>query len=464
MAQGGIILHSTYADFENGTFLQTEFEDGQIRLKPGALGMFPVSGAFESAEFETPGFTRMVLSWNADTPAKTWITAEATVRVEGVWTDWLKIAKWTTAGDSTSAPPTPEDERGAAFVDVDIITVIGGKEADAYRYRLVFYTEDGRAAPSVRLVAATFRNTLEGAALAAHSPFDAEALAAIADYTGTLNVRPIAQTTRDPQFHTRVCSPVSAAMVLDWRGVSVLPEMAAMGVLDTAYDGYGNWVFNAAFIASYGFASYIEYCAGIEDIKWELMNGNPVITSVRYKQNADVPGDLPIVTNAPIRRTFGHLLVVVGYERGDDGRYYVIVNDPAAAVDGEVRLWYEESEFMAAWSLGGRIAYKTHGRVEGAGLYAPYVEQNTLTPTGRSKTQDNTTFYEYTLGTRHNVRPTPEKRERGISVVIWDEGAGRVYSYAVPPADEGIWLSMDEASHTVYVFTKYGRYFRARVN
>jgi uncharacterized protein YvpB len=354
-----------------------------------------------------------------------------------------------------------------AFADVDTVTVRGedGETADAYAYRLSLFSEERGVTPSVRKVAATFRNNLPGQEIKRDAAMPKEELDA---FTGTLDVIPLAQTTRDPQFARVICSAVSTAMVLDYHGVSVLPEMAAMGVFDRAYDGYGNWAFNAAFIGSCGLESYIKYCQDFDDVKLELMRGNPVICSVRYKQSERIERKLPVIDAAPIEYTNGHLLLVVGYERIDD-KSYVVVNDPAAANDGEVRRYYEESQFMAAWEPAGRVAYMTHKR-EGEAK-APLITDALLAPTGRTKELDGVLLYEYNLtdlssaliSAAKAVGAEGEKIQSGVSIVAWDEVLGEVHSYGTPADDPGIWLNQEQAERTVYVFLGTGKYYKAAV-
>jgi uncharacterized protein YvpB len=474
--KGNLIMHNTYADFSKGTLTDTavlEKGNGVIELQKKADGTYPLRGAYESPEIESDPFEYMVLSWNTDTPRGTSVKIESCVRVNGRWSDWLLVGTWSTSMDKTSATDSDQSRDEIAYVDTDTVTIRGqnGETSNCFRYRLTLLTENGNATPTVRLVAATFRNTLPGQEI--HNIAESNIPQAEIDaFTGTLDVKPYSQMVRDPQFRSIICSAVSSCMILDYKGVHILPEMAAMGVLDTHYDGYGNWPFNAAFIASYGFESYIEYCSDLDDIIRELIMGNPVICSVRYKRSSRVQGNLPIITNGAINSTFGHLLVVVGYEKGEDGRGYVIVNDPAAEdSDANVRLRYEENQFMGAWNASGRLAYKTHGKVKDAGDSAPVIEEATLVPTGNVRQADGISQREYRITGRTSgqvsvakaINPNNPNFETGVSIVVWDEARNAVHSYVRPTNDATLWLSPDQASRTIYIFLKTGRYYRARV-
>ncbi|MDR1705828.1 MAG: C39 family peptidase [Clostridiales bacterium] len=454
-------LSVTAADFEGGELFGTIISD-----KTGYIDLArdKTVGTYTSAEISATPFRYMVLSWNSDTPKGTMLRIEAKVRVNGRWSDWLFLGSWSTDGDKSSAGPLDMSGDDIAYADVDTLTVRGddGETADAYAYRLSLFSVEPGVTPSVRMIKTAFRNDLPGQEIQRQGDIPKEELDA---FTGTLDVKPLAQTTRDPQFANVICSPVSAAMVLDYHGVHILPEMAAMGVFDRAYDGYGNWAFNAAFIGSCGLESYVIYCADFDDVKLELMAGNPVICSVKYKQSNKVTRNLPVIDAAPIEFTNGHLLVVVGYERRD-GKTYVVVNDPAAATDGEVRRLYEESQFIEAWEATGRVAYITHNT--GIDLSEPLITDALLAPTSRTTEQDGVLLYEYMLtdtdkdviSAAKAVSPDGERIQTGVTIVAWDEALGAVHSYAIPAEGPGLWLNADQAGQTVYVFLGTGNYYR----
>jgi hypothetical protein len=464
-------MHNSYADFSKGTLTDTavlEKGNGVIELKKTPDGTYPVKGVYESPEIESDPFQYMVLSWNTDTPYGASVKIETRVRVNGAWSKWLLVGAWSSGAEKASAMSSDQSGDSIAYVDTDTVTVKGqnGETADKYGYRLTLMTEDTNVTPTVRLVTAAFKNTTKGRIKKIPDDISQDNIDA---FTGTLDVKPHSQMIRDPQFSSAICSAVCSCMILDYKGARVLPEMAAMGVLDTYYDGYGNWPFNAAFIASFGFESYIEYCDGLDDIKRELMMNNPVICSVRYKRNDSVDGNLPILIAAPIDRTPGHLIVVVGYERDKEGKTYVVVNDPAAEDDAGVRRWYDEKQFMAAWGASKMVAYKTHGKVKDAGGSAPVIEDASLVPTGRERETDGVSQREYMVigktsglvSAAKAVNPHNPRFESGVSIVVWDDAKDAVHSYITPTHGNAIWLNEDQANKTVYVFLKSGRYYKA---
>src|SRR5690606_37557359 len=92
-------------------------------------------------------------------------------------------------------------------------------------------------------------------------------------------------------------------------------------------------------------------------VKQEINEGNPVIVSVRYRKPGYEGRTEPEVENVPINYTPGHLVLVRGFTR-QDGREYVIVNDPAAATNEEVRRLYPADQCFSAWVK--KVMYVLH--------------------------------------------------------------------------------------------------------
>jgi hypothetical protein len=84
---------------------------------------------------------------------------------------------------------------------------------------------------------------------------------------------------------------------------------------------------------------------GLEDLEAEIAAGRPVEISHRWEK-----GELD---GAPISRTDGHMIVVVGFTKDGD----VVVNDPAAK-PGSVRRVYKRAQIDKTWLMrGSGIAY-----------------------------------------------------------------------------------------------------------
>ena len=145
------------------------------------------------------------------------------------------------------------------------------------------------------------------------------------------------------------CSATSVSMVLGyWSQKLNRPELnkdvpdVVAGVYDKAFDGTGNWPFNAAYAATFpGMRAYITRLSSIEEVKVWVDAGFPVITS----------GSLSLLEGKPQpKHDPGHLVVLVGFSKDGDP----IFNDPAHS---DVRRTYKRADFEKSWDTSNRTVY-----------------------------------------------------------------------------------------------------------
>lgn len=360
-------IFTSVSDFELGTHDGTRavsFGNGALALQEG-VG----SGTYTSPVVNTKPFEYMILSWNADTPQGTYIEIEGRIHAgteSKQWSNWLSWGRWSTstfvgqdgvkklAGSGLSA----ETSDGIAKVATDELIVIGnsGETADKFQYRITLHAPEGgsvtpEAGPRVLLVASTIRNTLPGQEI---PKIYAEGAPNLSKLDKDLDVPTYSQQVRYAKIASSICSPTSIAMVLGYHGIDISPEEAAWGVRDYQADMFGNWPFNTAYAAAHGLTAYVEYGTPAEGgdpwyaVKHEINNGNPVVVSVKYRKPGYEGRTEPEVEGVPINYTAGHLVLVRGFT-WKDGSEYVIVNDPAAANNEEVRRLYPADQFFEAW-------------------------------------------------------------------------------------------------------------------
>lgn len=341
LAMKGSLLVQTAGDFSAGSTDNTAVlptEVAPLRLIAVA-GHYQPRGVYLSPVIQTAPFRELIISWNADTPAGTALAVEAQVLIGRKWSEWFSWGTW--GGKSASAAKAASK---LAKMDVDTLT-ISGEKATAVRYRLTLTSSDPRVTPAVRLVALTIKG--EPSSSANPSP------AAAAGWERNLPVPAYAQAKRDPRIASRICSPTSLSMVMNYWGTAVTPEEAAWGSYDHRGDLFGNWSFNAAYAGRRGFTSYVAYLNSLDDLKREIANGFPVIAAVWYKNSEAVQQPLPVLHGAPVDYTDGHLVVVRGF-KVKGGKEYVLVNDPAGGDNAAVYREYAADEFVAAWV---KVAY-----------------------------------------------------------------------------------------------------------
>jgi len=324
-------------------------ESGGVILTNGTTGTW-ISGWHE------PGFpfTRLIPSWNAETPEGTWIGIDIqTRRPGGGETKWWSFGTWA-YGDATIKRASVKGQRdGDGNVDTDVL--LTSAPMSAYRVRLTLSRAVGSPqTPVVRLVTAVASDPAT-ATTTIPSPLGPGA-------GRELSVPPYSQEIHGGEYPEydgggeAWCSPASTAMVLSFWGKGPSPsetawvaaryadpqvDHAARYTYDATYGGAGNWPFNTAYAARYGSRAFVTQLRSLNEAERFIAAGIPLVASVRIAPGA-LPGFL-LPQGSP-----GHLLVISGFTASGD----VISHDPAANSNAEVRRVYGRARFEQAW-LGG---------------------------------------------------------------------------------------------------------------
>lgn len=302
--------------------------DPAIRLAPNA----PVSGGVTTGTLESAvlsaaaPFTELLPSWNAVTPAGTWVTLEVRADLGGRWTRYYSFGTWSST--DASGVPRRASLDGQNDADAKVLTdvVRFARPATRYQYRVRLSSRAPGVTPEVRLV------TLTTTARAARTP---AALPERSAWGRVLDVPARSQMVFAEGEGW--CSPTSVSMVLTYLGRPVTVPEAARGTFDAQYGGTGNWAFNAAYAASLGFTAYATRLSGLADVERHILAGVPVVMSLGWGA-----GELP---GAPLPKSAGHLIVIVGF----DAKGNVVVNDPAGRTDADVRRVYDRAILERLW-------------------------------------------------------------------------------------------------------------------
>ncbi|MEP9383860.1 peptidase C39 family protein [Nocardioides sp. KR10-350] len=341
-----------------GTLDYTDpFGDGSAVTYDYATWLSPtVSTAF--------GLTELVSSWNATTPAGTWIQVEVSGTTEtGAQTKWYVLGRWASydEGFHRTSVDGQKDDDGTVYTDT--FATRNDHTLEDYRLRLTLYRKAGTTA--------TPKVTMLGA-MASAVPDDTPTDTPLGGAEGiVLDVPTYSQEIHKgqyPQYDNggeAWCSPTSTAMVLDYWGAGPTPEEtswvdpsyadpqvdhAARSVFDYTYDGAGNWPFNAAYAGSRGLEGFVTRLRSLTEAEQFIKKGIPLVTSLSFEK-----GEL----DGAGYGTNGHLMVLVGFDA--DGN--PVMNDPAShliASDDQVRVTYDRAQFEQAWSHSGRIVYVIH--------------------------------------------------------------------------------------------------------
>ena len=311
----------------------------------------PLEGVFLSEIIETEEpFNDLVASWNALTPGTSEAEIFARLLVDGTWSAWMSWGVW--GAHIRRNCPDQEDDLVWANSYRDggdsSVNVKNGKSASAFQLKAVLRVKaDGEAMPSLTLLAASWKNTLNpNWQQTCENPDCRDGLANLPERVH-LNTPSISQKRRDPDYGGVICSATSIAMQMCHHGMDVLPEETTFLCNDYGFGGTGNWSYTVACAGAFGFESYACYI-GFDDLKAELAKGNPVGLSVKYSWRDDM--DVPKLDNATVT-THGHLIVCTGYRFSEElGETVYFINDPAGAFDlSSGPREYRESQLNEAW-------------------------------------------------------------------------------------------------------------------
>jgi len=287
-------------------------------------------------------FFEAIPSWNGTTPAGTWVELQVRARVAGIWTKYYNLGVWDDDNSTVRRHSVGSQGDNAGTVAVDTLKLNTKKaKADAVQVKLRLFSDTGVNLPSVRSAAiATSSTPVVPSSLQPGDP---------SKWNRLLNVPECSQMVY-PDGGTVWCSPTSVSMVLAYlRNETGACEprvrAATAGTFDWIYDGYGNWPFNTAYAATFGFHGYVARFTSMREIEDRIAAGVPVVISFAWSSGQ--------LTGAAIPSSPGHLAVVVGFDASGNP----IVNDPAASTDAAVRRTYLRSQLEKLWlqNSGGTV-------------------------------------------------------------------------------------------------------------
>ncbi|MEU8591392.1 peptidase C39 family protein [Streptomyces sp. NPDC048664] len=315
--------------------------------------------------------TEAVASWNAATPAGTWIQVELRgTYTDGTDTPWYVMGRWASGDQDIRRTSVDGQTDGRSAISTDTFTLTdpsAGPRLAAYQLRLTLYRK-----PGTRLTPGVWRLGAMGSAV----PDRFEVPASTPSLAHELSVPRYSQEIHKgqyPQYDNggeAWCSPTSSQMVIEYWGrrptahdlAWVDPSyadpqvaVAARGTYDHQYEGCGNWPFNAAYAATYkDLQGVVTRLSSLTDLETLIAAGIPAMTSQSFLKEE--------LTGAGYG-TAGHLMTVTGFTAAGD----VVAGDPAAPDDRSVRRVYRRREFENIWlrtkrrNAAGKIVSGTGG-------------------------------------------------------------------------------------------------------
>ncbi len=274
---------------------------------------------FAQAQSVTGGATlrfdpvrRGVISWNTYAPSGT--LRFRLLRAGVAASAWYDYAQWHPSGRKSFSP---QSDRDGVAVDVDIVRAeqpFDGIElsAEDIDFTLLAFAAPVRSEPSL--------------------PYARDAM--------ILDVPARSQYVVENERGW--CSPASLSMVNAYHGIDRAVDETARAVLDRAYNGTGNWAFNAAFSGSLGLRAAIAYLSNLDHAARLIERNLPIVISYSWRD-----GELP---GAPLTHSDGHLVVLRGFTSSGD----CAINDPAAP---GVRVVYPRRAIESIWQRNNGVAY-----------------------------------------------------------------------------------------------------------
>ena len=315
-----------------GTYNEGNYYNGESFLVGEAM----------SPEISTSfSYKQAIASWNASTPAGSWLEVQIRAQYGTRWSKWYVLGIW--AADTSTITRHSVEGQTDSDGSVSADTFLSSAEEATYTFQLKLrlFSADNISRPTVRNIAVAYSTAIpKSTNVSAGNP---------ALWNRSIDVPKFSQMVY-PNGGGVWCSPTSTAMVLSflerYKGDCAPRVHAAVeGVFDRIYDGHGNWPFNTAYAATFGYEGYVARFTSLAKAEEFIAAGQPVILSIAWGKGQ--------LTNSGVDSTNGHLLVLVGFDAVGN----LIINDPASPTNEAVRRTYLRAEFEPLWlqSSGGTV-------------------------------------------------------------------------------------------------------------
>ncbi|GHF83967.1 peptidase C39 family protein [Streptomyces griseosporeus] len=309
--------------------------------------------------------TEVIASWNAHTPAGTWLQTELQgTYSDGTDTPWYVMGRWAAGDEDIRRTSVDDQSDGKSSIWTDTFAVdepASGLRLVSYRLRLTLYRRPGSGTtPKVWRVGAMGSDVPDRFTVPASTPGLARELT-VPRYSQEIHKGQYPEYDNGGEAW---CSPTSSQMIIEYWGGRLTEEQlswvdpsyadpqichAARYTYDYQYAGCGNWPFNAAYAATFdGLQGVVTRLGSLTDLETLIAAGIPAITSQSFLKTE--------LTGAGYG-TSGHLMTVIGFTAEGD----VIANDPASPSDEAVRRVYLRREFENIWLRTKR--YNASGKV-----------------------------------------------------------------------------------------------------
>lgn len=306
----GLVQHKFYKGCKSGKTERLIYSKRGLTVSSRTAGS---AGVYTSEIIKTKfGANEMVLTWNADVPAGSWLRVQFRVDARGnEWSGWYDMGDW---GSATIAERNTTDP---VYGTLKVDQLAAAAKFNSIQYRIEFHQSPEGKYPVLRLVTISYSHVGEGET--AESLMRAPGGKDVSlDVPWFSQLRP--EDVDDPDMISAgVCAPTSVAMVLNHYGLKIKVSDVARRAFDPVAKIFGNWAFLSATAGDLGFDAWVQRFSSWKEVRKLVDSGTPVIISIAYPKRT--------FKELPDKFSLGHLLVVRGFTKSGD----VICNDPGTA-------------------------------------------------------------------------------------------------------------------------------------
>ncbi len=352
---------SSYAELKAGTRRGLKLGRGQVSLlepSPRTVAGRAYEAGTWTSPWAAPGFgaTALIPTWEAATPGRSLVRVEVRGRgADGRTGTWDTVADW--ARTDRALPRTTHSGQPDDLGRVSVDTWYAATSVTSWQVRVTLMRPRGSTlGVSLERVGAVASADASATRPTSRPGPGAGTVLPVPSYSQMVHEGHYPQWGGGGEAW---CSATSLAMVLGYYGIAPAPtgitpghvdavvDHTAKMVYDHGYDGTGNWAFNTAYAATLVAGdSYVTRMRDLREAEDYIVAGVPLVVSIAFGRHQ--------LSGAPISSSNGHLLVIVGFEADGD----VVVNDPAAPSNDEVRRVYDRAQLERLWiAASGGTAY-----------------------------------------------------------------------------------------------------------
>lgn len=314
--RNNLVLQGTET-FSRGALDNVALEDGCLVLDSVAGRSLPY-GSYTTPEFAMPAFCNLNVSWNAHAPIIRWWRCAAVCMQAASGRAGSVLANGRPDYPRCSVQAQSDD--GLIFLMGDTVTVATPGGATGVQLQVNLSTNDDKATPAVRLLAAAVRplawNRQEGRVL-----------------NRQLYLPEYCLSAHDPTFGHEMDLPLVLAALMNRYGEDILPEEVAYAMEDHATRSTGNTAFAAAAAGCCGYPCWQAWM-DLADLRTQIHDGCSVAVQLeRRSRTQREPASIWMGL-----RGFGHDAAVLAD--------YVLLNDPTAESNGAVGRTMALADFM----------------------------------------------------------------------------------------------------------------------